>query len=297
MRYGRRVCSLPLMLLMIGAVAPGPLLAQKELSGQWQQKMFEDAPERVAGAWIGDYTGMPINDVARMRGDTWSSSSWTQVERQCVTASPDFAYRGSSQLRIFDDVDQLTQGVTAWHINTNITFLNRDIYMDDRPHPPPWAANTWEGFSTGEWEGDALKITTTHLREGWVRRNGLVRSDQGTLIEYLVRHHRYLTMVTIVEDPIYLSEPLIRTSDWVQAEGALNYPNVCIPGVEVEHERGWVPNYLPGKNPYLYEWADRVGIPHQATRGGAETMYPEYQKKLATMTVVKTEQSAAKGAQ
>jgi hypothetical protein len=47
----------------------------------------------------------------------------------------------------------------------------------------------------------------------------------------------------------------------------------------------------------LYEWADKVGMPHDATRGGAETMYPEYQKKLAAMAANKTQMSSAKGAQ
>ena len=44
------------------------------------------------------------------------------------------------------------------------------------------------------------------------------------MIEYLVRHHRFLTMVTIVEDPVYLTEPFIRTSDWVEAEGNETIP-------------------------------------------------------------------------
>ncbi len=53
------------------------------------------------------------------------------------------------------------------------------IYMDGRPHPSENAPHTWQGFSTGEWEGDMLKVTTTHLKEGWIRRNGLPRSEHG----------------------------------------------------------------------------------------------------------------------
>ena len=49
--------------------------------------------------------------------------------------------------------------------------------------------------------------------------------------------------------------------------------------------RGTVPNHLPGDNKFLTEFATRSKLPFAATRGGAETMYPEYQKKLATMTV------------
>ncbi len=291
-----RVHILPLMLLVIAALVAQPAFAQKELSGQWNQKVFEDRPERGPGPWIGDYTGMPINDADRMRGDTWDAEKWAVVERQCQPHPADYAVRGPAHLRIWADVDKLTQGVKAWNLTTSWMLPHRMIYMDGRPHPPAYAAHTWQGFSTGEWEGDALKITTTHLKEGWVRRNGLARSDRGTMIEYLVRHHSYLTMVTLVEDPLYLTEPFIRTSDWVEAEGNQTLPNICVAGVEVEHEKGWVPYHLPGQNQWLYEFADKIGMPHEATRGGAETMYPEYQNRLASLAS-KAEPTSAKGAQ
>jgi hypothetical protein len=83
----------------------------------------------------------------------------------------------------------------------------RTIYMDGRPHPSDNAPHTWQGFSTGEWEGDMLKVTTTHLKEGWLRRNGLARSDKAVLIEYFIRHGDFFTIVTDVEDPVYLTEP------------------------------------------------------------------------------------------
>jgi hypothetical protein len=297
MRNSNRVLTLPIVLLSIGVLLPWPALAQNELSGQWRQKMFEDRPERGPGPWIGDYTGMPINDEDRMRGDTWDAEKWAVLERQCQPHPADYAPRGPANLRVWADVDPLTQGVKAWNLTTSWMLPHRIIYMDGRPHPPAWAPNTWQGFSTGEWEGDALKITTDHLREAWVRRNGLARSDKAILTEYLVRHHHYLTLVTIVEDPVYLTEPFIRTSDWAEGEGNLTYPNLCVAGVEVAHEKGWVPFHLPGQNPWLYEWADKVGIPHEATRGGAETMYPEYQKRLAVLAGNKTQMSSAKGPQ
>ena len=43
-----------------------------------------------------------------------------------------------------------------------------------------------------------LKVTTTHLKEGWVRRNGLPRSDSATIVEYWIRNENYLTLVTVV---------------------------------------------------------------------------------------------------
>ncbi|HJT89879.1 MAG TPA: hypothetical protein VJ732_18540, partial [Bryobacteraceae bacterium] len=50
---------------------------------------------------------------------------------------------------------------------------------------------------------------------------------------------------------------------------------------EVEgRPKGEVPNYLPGKNPFVHEFADKYHIPVEAALGGAKTMYPEYQKRL-----------------
>jgi hypothetical protein len=49
---------------------------------------------------------------------------------------------------------------------------------------------------------------------------------------------------------------------------------------EVPHETGAVPNHLPGTNPFLHEVADWYGIPYEAVRGGAKTIYPEYKQTM-----------------
>jgi hypothetical protein len=53
--------------------------------------------------------------------------------------------------------------------------------------------------------------------------------------------------------------------------------------VEVPREQGEVPHYLPGENPFLREFPEKNGLPAEAARGGAETMYPEYRGKLKQM--------------
>ena len=70
---GKGRLSLFFLFLFVGALIPRPARAQIELSGQWRQKMQEDWPERSPGPHIGDYTGMPINEEDRMRGDTWDA--------------------------------------------------------------------------------------------------------------------------------------------------------------------------------------------------------------------------------
>jgi hypothetical protein len=162
----------------------------------------------------------------------------------------------------------------------------RSIYMDGRPHPPEYAAHTYQGFSTGVFEGNMLTTFTDHIKEGWIRRNGIHHSDEATMVEHWFRHGNVLTVATIVTDPVYLTEPMIRTSNWEWApnQNVGSYP--CNPFqivVEVERPIGTVPSHLPGTNAFLHEFADTHHIPFEATRGGAETTYPEYQLKLQQM--------------
>ncbi len=264
---------------------PIPVSAQVDLSGGWDTIRHEDGPERGMGPEIGDYTGIPLNAEARSRADTWDAEKWTQPEHECEPHPADYGARGGGSMRIWADANPVTLDVTAWHTQMMWMQPLRTIYMDHRPHPDEDAVHTWQGFSTGEWVEDMLKVTTTHMKEGWIRRNGIPRSDQATLIEYFVRHGNYLSVVTIVNDPVYLTEPFIRTSDWLEDVGYKTRPSTCIPSVEIEHPKGWVAFHLPGENPFLSEYSEKYGIPEEAVRGGAETMYPEYLEKLKRLPV------------
>src|ERR1700690_1979787 len=278
-----RTGFLACFLLFCAALISGPAFAQVDLAGLWGQKMHEDFPERLGGPEIGDYTGMPINDQARMRADSWDAQKWEMLEHECQPHPADYAPRGPADMRIRSEIDPFTQAIVAWHATLRFMLTQRNIYMDKRPHPTENAPHTWQGFSTGEWEGDMLKVTTTHLKEGWLRRNGLPRSEKATLIEYFIRHDNYFTVVTDVEDPVYTTEPFVRTSNWVLDMVDSLVPYYCMPSVEVTHPKGYVAHHLPGTNRFLTEFASRWDIPVEAARGGAETMYPEYQEKLLKM--------------
>jgi hypothetical protein len=257
--------------------------AQRDPSGTWGNLFHEDQPERIPGPEIGDYLGLPITDAARLRGDTWSASLLTLPEHQCKPHPADYGPRGPADLRIWKEIDTATQQLIAYHTHISWQAAERTIWMDGRPHPPEYAAHTWQGFSTGKWEGDMLTVTTTHLKIGWIRRNGIPRSDRATLIEHWVRHGNYLTLVSIVHDPVYLTDPFIRTTNWVLDPDRQIAPYPCESVVEVDRPAGVVPNYLPGANPFLGEFASRHALPPEAARGGAETMYPEYQLKLKSV--------------
>ena len=261
-----------------GAIAPSPGL---DLSGNWAPLLHEDFPERIPGPELVNFAGLPINAGAREFALSWDASRLTVPEHQCQVHVASYIYRGPLQLRIWEERDPQSQRLIAIRQYIQNYEQNRTIWMDGRPHPPEGAAHTWMGFSTGKWEGNILTVYTTHMKEGWVRRNGLPVSDQATLIEHFIRHGNIFTHVSIVTDPNYLTEPLIKTQDFNQVipEGQ-NWVYPCSPVVEIERPRGAVPHYLPGENPFLHEYADKFNIPLEAALGGAETMYPEYQAKL-----------------
>ena len=254
---------------------PPSAQAQMDLSGEWAPLFHEDRPERLAGPSLGDYLGLPINDAGRLRSETWDAALLGLPEHQCKPHPADYSPRGPANIRIWKEVDTASQELTAYRTHISWMAPERTIFMDGRPHPPPYAPHTWQGFSTGVWDGNKLVVTTTHLKAGWVRRNGVPRSDQATLREHFIRHGNYLTLVSVIEDPAYLSEPFVRTTNWRLDLTQRIAPYPCTPVVEVERPEGSVPHHLPGQNPFLSEFPASVGISPDLAGGGAATMYPE----------------------
>ena len=259
-----------------------PVFAQVDFTGEWAPRFYEDQPERVPGPELGDYLGLPVTEAARMRADTWDASIQTLPEWQCRPHSADYIWRGPSNLHIWKEVDPVSRQITAFHAEW-LRSIDNIYYLDGRPHPSANAPHTWGGFATAKWDGDILTVTVTHLKEGYVRRNGVPRSDLATVTEHWMRHGNWLTVMTIVNDPVYLSEPFVRSTDYQLDEHQLVPPYPCDVVEEVERSRGVVPNLLPGTNPSLNDFAAHHNLPIEATRGGPETMYPEYRNKLATM--------------
>ena len=278
------------LLLGIGLLWVSPAFAQLDLTGIWSSVFHEDQPERIPGPELVDYLGLPINEAARQWALAWDPSRLTAPEHQCQVHTVAYMYRGPLLLRIWEERDPQTQALTALRQYISNYEQDRTIYMDGRPHPPAYAPHTWMGFSTGKWEGNILTVTTTHIKQGWHRRNGVPSSDRITLVEHFIKHDDHLTHVTVVTDPEYLSEPLIKSQDFTL--------NVSVAGLGTGGiTTGWlypceyveelpgrsryeVQSYIPGENPFVSEFASRNKVPVGAAMGGAETMYPEYRKKL-----------------
>jgi len=279
---GRTTTGLAFVLAM-AVVAPAA--AQVSLVGEWSPRYHEDQPERIPGPELGDYTGLPITDGARLAADSWDASRLTLPEHQCKVHNAPYIYHGPLQFRVTEERDLRTQRVIAYKHYINTYEQERTIWMDGRPHPPEWAPATWMGFSTGKWEGDILVVSTTHIKQEWIRRNGIPNSDRSTMIEHFIRHGSTLTHLVQWTDPVNLTEPLVRSEDFVLQErsaGSWLWPCEYVDEV-VDRPRDEVPHYLPGKSPYAGDFAYRYGIPVEAAAGGAATMYPEYQERLRTL--------------
>jgi cyclase len=254
----------------------GWVAAETDLSGEWTPRYHEDLPERIPGPALGEYHGIPINDAARRRAESWSASMLSILEHQCVPHPADYATRGPSHMRIWKEINSATQQLVAIRMRISAWGTERTIWMDGRAHPPSYAAHTWQGFSTGTWNGNALTVTTTHLKPGWIRRNGVPRSEGAVLREHFIRRGDHLTHISVIDDPAYLTEPFIRSQNWVLSPYQVIAPYPCDPAEETSLPKHTVPHYLPGQNPYLREYAEQHRLPLDGVTGGARTMYPEF---------------------
>ena len=83
--------------------------------------------------------------------------------------------------------------------------------------------------------GGDLKVVTTNFREGYLRKNGVPYSEQATITEYFNRlpthpnGDNWLHVVTIVEDPRYLSQPFYTSTHFrLEPSDAGFKPTPCV---------------------------------------------------------------------
>jgi cyclase len=252
--------------------------APVDLAGEWvAHARHEDEIHRIPGAELGDYAGFPLNEAGKLKAETWDASILSQPEQQARPHPAQYSMRGPGpNFRMLQVVDPVTSRLVAYRITNLFGNADRTIWMDGRPHPSSHAEHTWDGFSTGIWERGALKVTTSHMKAAFINRNGPPASITSTMTEFFVRHGRYLVQLSIVDDPVYLEEPFVRTSTWAWAPAQIVPSPVPFEIVDEMAPRptGWVPSFPIGTR--HDEFAKRFGLPFEATRGGAATMYPEY---------------------
>lgn len=263
--------------------APAP--TSVELTGSWAMVNDEERLIRIdPGPELGNFTGFPLNAAGRQKALAWNSTIQAIPEHQSRPHAGAYSMRGPNPSpHIGEIIDPATRRLIAYTLTGLFENANRTIWLDGRPHPSDYAEPLWAGFSTGVWEKGMLHVTTTHFKPQFMQRNGIPVSPSAVMHEYFIRHGDRMTTITQIDDPVYLEEPMIRTSTF-----RLN-PNAregALAQVEVAEEvpdlvQGTVPHYLLGsRHP---EYANDNKLPFEATLGGKETLYPEYQEKLKQM--------------
>lgn len=271
--------------LLALALGPSPVFGQQvDLAGMWSSTLgnHEELPIRGdPGVEVGEYVGIPLNDAARQHADSWMPTMHSLLEWQGRPHPVTYSMRAPRpDFRMGPIVDPKTEALTGYTITGLFGRADRTIWLDGRPHPSKYAEHKWQGFSTGEWVDGALKVTTTHVKYSFVHRNGIPLSPYAVMTEYYWRRGDLLTLAIIVEDPVYLTEPLVRTSTFRRD------PRLTVPPAlpfEIAEElpslqKGQVPAYALGTK--HTEYAQRHSLPFEASQGGAQTMYPEYVARL-----------------
>ncbi len=267
-----------LFLLLVVFIPSRQALAQVDIGGEWSPRIYNDQRD------IGDYTGIPMNEVGLMRAETFSPEQVDLSENVCRPHAFDLGLRvAPDAMYITQDVNPLTRRIDAYHLHLTWSG-DQTIWMDGRPRPPDYALSDWSGFALGHWEDDTLVYVTDHLNDGFLTRTGAPRSPKATITTRINRFGDYLTIMIIIDDPIYLTEPYVREETWVYTPRQEIAPFPCeLPPegslVPAKH----VPSNMPGEYPYLSDFAVEYGLPLEAALGGAQTMYPEYIAKMKTM--------------
>lgn len=273
------------VVLMLGMAGTAAAQVRTDFSGPWSagQGNFEELPLRGdPGVEAGEYVGIPINDAGRQHADTWQPGMHSLLEWQARPHPVTYSMRAPApNFRMTPIIDPATQAAIGYTIENLFGRADRVIWTDGRPHPSKYAEHLWQGFSTGAYQPDgSLRVTTTHIKYSFIHRNGLPLSPYAQMTEIYKRHGDLLLLVILVDDPIYLTEPLVRTSTFrlnpaQQVAVALPFEVFDeIPALD----RGKVP-----ANPLGFvdtRYAEINKLPLEAARGGAHTMYPEYMKRL-----------------
>jgi hypothetical protein len=269
-----RAVSAALALCLTAASAS----AQVELTGSWAPLNHEDMSTDSLPV---DYMGLPLNDEGRLRALSYSDSQLSMIERQCEGWPAFYLVTGPFGLKIWADTEPAKGTVVSYTIGAWEDRAPLVIWMDGRAHPSANAEHTRGGFTTGHWEGTTLVARTTHIKEGFLRKTGPPSSDEATFTTRFYRHGDILTLLVVVEDPIYLSEPQIWTKSF-----ELSVPELapvgppCISTFEGTAIGNDVPHYVPEKNPFVDEMTMKYGVPREAALGYPETLYPEYRRKM-----------------
>jgi len=189
-----------------------------DLSGYWVSVVTEDWRYRMVTPAKGDYQGVPMTPEARKIADTWDPAKEEASGELCKSYGAPAILRVPGRLHITWQDDQTLR------MDTDAGKQTRVFHFGGWKAPA--GPHTIQGDSAAEWEGGgrgatdgAMKVTTTNLKAGFLRKNGVPYSENTTVTEYYellkMPDGSPLLVVTIsTTDPMYLRQPFVITSQF-----------------------------------------------------------------------------------
>ena len=190
-----------------------------DITGYWVSVVTEDWRFRMVTPPKGDYTGISLNAEGRKVADAWDPAKDEAAGEQCKSYGAPTIMRVPGRLHITWQDDQTLK------IETDSGQQSRVLHFDAAENP----GGTWQGYSKGMWEMvpvgrgvtpvGSLKVVTTKLKPGYLRKNGVPYSANVMLTEYLDRVNEpngdaYLVVTSTIEDPTYLAQPYLTASHY-----------------------------------------------------------------------------------
>jgi len=223
----------------------GPQAGAKEaapidVTGYWVSVVTEDWHYRMVTPRVGDYLGIPMTPESKKVADAWDPAKDEAAGDQCKS------YGAAGIMRIPTRLHITWQDDNTLKMDIDAGTQTRVFHFGDWKSPGGDA--TWQGDSVAQWEGlrtgpggrgagepqaGGLEVATTHLKAGYLRKNGVPYSANATMTEYydVVRERSgdlWLILTTVVRDPLYLSEPYIVSTHYKKEAGATGWdPTAC----------------------------------------------------------------------
>jgi hypothetical protein len=211
--------------------AAGPALSPRQaapidLAGYWVSPIIEDWKYRMVTPSKGVFDALPLNPEGRKVGMSWDPAKDEAAGEQCR------GYGAGAIMRLPGRLHITWQDDTTLKVETDTGTQTRVLHFGDTPAP---AEATWQGHSIAQWNVAArsLKVVTTHLRPGYIRKNGAPYSDRTSVTEYwdmnvLPNGDRWLTVISKVEDPQYFTRAYTTSSDFKKLPDAAGWnPTPC----------------------------------------------------------------------
>lgn len=210
--------------------------APVDLTGYWVAIISEDWRWRMITPSRGDFPSIPINLAAQKIAEAWDPARDEAAGEACKAYGAPGLMRGPTRLQITWLDDDTLKLETDYGMQTRL-FEFRGAPANPAPSLQGRSVAQWVLAGGGRGRGaarfGAMKSVTTHLRPGYLRKNGVPYSNRTTFTEYWDVHtetngDKYLVVTNTVDDPAYLQAPWITAIHFKrEADGGKWSPEPC----------------------------------------------------------------------